>query len=369
TGRATVQVAVDAMRQGAYDFLVKPFEAQGTVVAAVRRALSYRRLLARNRDLVRQLGSAQRFESIVGGSQAIRGVFELIRSVAPADVTVLIVGESGTGKELVARAIHELGPRGVARFVAINCGALSESVLESELFGHVRGAFTGASSHRRGLFEEANGGTVFLDEVGDLPLALQAKLLRVIEERMVRRLGGSEEIAVDVRLIAATNRDLSASVTAGAFRRDLFFRLAVVPVHLPPLRERAGDVQVLSRHLLERLASRHGLPVPDLVPAAMAELQRYAWPGNVRELRNVLERALVVRSGAPIRPVDLFLSGALPPSGMTAPETVPLDREAREREALHEALRRTSGHREEAARLLGVSVRTLYYRMRRFGIG
>jgi transcriptional regulator with GAF, ATPase, and Fis domain len=247
--------------------------------------------------------------------------------------------------------------------VAVNAAALPETLAESELFGHEKGAFTGADRVRAGRFEEAHGGTLFLDEVGEIPLPLQAKLLRVLEERKVRRLGGERDLAVDVRLVAATNRDLARDVETGGFRRDLYFRLAVVPVALPPLRERAGDVALLARHFAATLAARHGLPAPArLSDDALAALSGYEWPGNVRELRNVLERAVVVRRGEEIRPQDLAFSA------LAAASVATLDEAAREREALLEALRRTGGNRESASKLLGISVRTLYYRLRRFGL-
>jgi transcriptional regulator with PAS, ATPase and Fis domain len=291
-----------------------------------------------------------------------------VNRVAARDVAVLVTGESGTGKELIAHRLHERSGRAGGPFVAVNCAALPETLADSELFGHEKGAFTGADRLRHGRFEEAHGGTLFLDEIGELPGALQAKLLRVLEERTVRRLAGSADIPVDVRLIAATNRDLAAAAAAGSFRQDLFFRLAVVAVHLPPLGDRVGDVPLLARHLMAALAARHRVPVPELTPAALAALERHHWPGNVRELRNVLERAVVVRGGEPIRAEDLALDAAPSPPTHSGGAAVPLDREVREREAVLEALRRAGGSREEAAALLGVSVRTLYYRLRRFGI-
>jgi two-component system NtrC family response regulator len=244
----------------------------------------------------------------------------------------------------------------------VNAAALPETLAESELFGAEKGAFTGADQVRAGRFEEANGGTIFLDEVGELPAPLQAKLLRVLEERVVRRLGGSREIPVDVRLVAATNRDLAQESESGRFRKDLFFRLAVVVVNLTQLRERPGDVPLLARHFASRLAARHGVPVPELSDEALAALTAHPWPGNVRELRNVLERAVVVRGGERIRAADLGLAAS--PSASTS-----LDRSHREREALLAALRRTGGRREEAAALLGISVRTLYFRLKQWGIG
>jgi DNA-binding NtrC family response regulator len=351
TAYGTIPDAVEAVRLGAADYLTKPLPSPAALLAVVERLLAP------------EEGEA----AFVTEDRQVVELLELVDRVAPRDVAVLITGESGTGKELVARRLHARSQRATGPFVAVNCAALPEALAESELFGHERGAFTGADRQRRGRFEEASGGTLFLDEVGEFAAALQAKLLRVLEDRTVRRLGGVSDIPVDVRVVAATNRDLSASAEEGGFRQDLYFRLAVVAVQLPPLRERGGDVPVLARHLLTTLAARHRVPVPELDPGALAALQGYRWPGNVRELRNVLERALVVRSGGPIRREDLALPSSPGPSP-TPEGAVSLDRDVREREAILEALRRAGGNREEAARLLGVSVRTLYYRLRRFGI-
>ncbi|MEW6338063.1 MAG: sigma-54-dependent transcriptional regulator [Acidobacteriota bacterium] len=353
TAYGTIPDAVEAVRMGAADYMTKPLPSPAALLAVVNRLLA----------------PAETDDTLVAGSSGMREVLDLIDRVAPRDVAVLVTGESGTGKELIARRLHARSGRSSGPFVAVNCAALPESLAESELFGHEKGAFTGADRQRRGRFEEADGGTLLLDEVGELPATLQAKLLRVLEERTVRRVGGTEEVAVDVRLVAATNRELAAAVEAGTFRRDLFYRLAVVEAHLPPLRERHGDVAALAEHLLERLAARHGVPRSPLGPEALAALERHDWPGNVRELRNVLERAVVVRAGAPIRTDDLALhrSGAFVPPPAPA-EEAPLDRDAREREAVVEALRRADGNREQAARMLGISVRTLYYRLRKFGL-
>ncbi len=350
TAYGTIPEAVEAVRLGAADYLTKPLPSPAALLAAV------------DRLLVPEVAAGP----FVTADPTLLELLELIDTVARRDVAVLISGESGTGKELVARRLHAKSGRAGGPFVAVNCAALPETLAESELFGHEKGAFTGAEQARRGRFEEAGRGTLLLDEVGELAPALQAKLLRALEERSIRRLGGSADIAVDVRLVAATNRDLAAAVAAGEFRQDLYFRLAVVAVHLPPLRERAGDVPALARHLVAALAARHHLPEPGIEASAMAALQRHRWPGNVRELRNVLERALIVRGGAAIRAEDVepALAGAVPSDA----GAVPLSREVREREALLEALRRAHGNREEAARLLEVSVRTLYYRLRRFGI-
>ncbi len=345
TAHGSIPEAVEAVRLGAADYITKPLPSPEALV-----------------DLVASLLPREDDGEIVTADPVMRELLELVDRVAPRDVAVLVTGESGAGKELVARRLHARSPRAKGPFVAVNAAALPETLAESELFGAEKGAFTGAEQSRAGRFEEAAGGTLFLDEVGELPAALQSKLLRVLEERIVRRLGGSRDLPVDVRLVAATNRDLTRETEDGGFRRDLFFRLAVVVVNVPPLRERPTDVPLLARHFAERLAARHGVPVPLLADDALAALSAHAWPGNVRELRNVLERAVVVRGGEPIRAADL---GLAPASSAVAP----LDRVHREREALLAALRRTGGKREEAAKLLGISVRTLYYRLKEWGIG
>lgn len=346
TAHGSIPEAVEAVRLGAADYIAKPLPSPGALV-----------------DLVASLLPAEEEgEELVTADPATRALLDLVDRVAPRDVAVLVTGESGTGKELIARRLHARSARAKGPFVAVNAAAFPETLAESELFGAEKGAFTGADQARAGRFEEASGGTLFLDEVGELPAALQAKLLRVLEERVVRRLGGSKDLPVDVRLVAATNRDLGGEAETGAFRRDLYFRLAVVVVDLPPLRERPGDVALVAHHFAERLAARHRVPVPRLTPEALEALAAHPWPGNVRELRNVLERAVVVRGGEPIRAEDLALA-------VTAPASGPLDRAHREREALLEALRRTGGKREEAARILGISVRTLYYRLKLWGIG
>ncbi|MHB1045652.1 MAG: sigma-54-dependent transcriptional regulator [Thermoanaerobaculia bacterium] len=342
TAHGSIPEAVEAVRLGAADYIAKPLPSPEALV-----------------DLVASLLPREDDGEIVTADPAMKELLDLVDRVAPRDVAVLVTGESGAGKELVARRLHARSPRAKGPFVAVNAAALPETLAESELFGAERGAFTGADQARAGRFEEAAGGTLFLDEVGELPLALQSKLLRVLEERVVRRLGGSRDVPVDVRLVAATNRDLTRETEEGGFRQDLFFRLAVVVVNVPPLRERPDDVPLLARHFAQRLAERHAVPVPSLTDDALAVLSAHAWPGNVRELRNVLERSVVVRGGAPIRAADLGL----------APATAPLDRAHREREALLAALRRTGGKREEAAKLLGISVRTLYYRLKQWGIG
>ncbi len=347
TAFGTIPEAVEAVRLGAADYLTKPLESPKALLAVVDRLLA----------------PEEPEEEFVTGDSRVQELLELVERVAPADVPVLVTGESGTGKELIARRIHARSRRAAGPFVAVNAAALPETLADSELFGHERGAFTGAERARTGRFEEAGGGTLFLDEVGELPPALQAKLLRVLEERTVRRLGSERDLPVDVRIVAATNRNLARDVETGTFRRDLYFRLAVVPVALPPLRERPGDIERLARHFVARLAERHRVAVPELTPGALEALRGHSWPGNARELRNALESAVVVRAGEPVRPEDLRLS-----ESAAGRQPLTLDEETREREAVLEALRRSGGNRQAAAKLLGISVRTLYYRLRRWGL-
>lgn len=340
TAFGTIRDAIDAVRAGAIDYLTKPLQSPEALIAVVERALA-----------------PSDADEIVGETRRMRELLDTTDRVAARDVQVLLTGESGTGKELVARRIHRLSPRAKKPFVAINCAALPDALAESELFGAERGAFTGADRSRTGRFEEAHGGTLFLDEVGELSATVQAKLLRAIEERVIRRVGGPRDIAVDIRLIAATNRSLREAAESGAFRSDLYFRLAVVTLDLPPLRERVDDIPKIATELLARLARRHGLGTPSLTPDAAAALREYSWPGNVRELRNALERALVLRGNEPVRADDLGLvHGTL---------TLADSHAEVEKDRILEALRQTHGNREAAARLLGVSVRTLYYRLRR----
>lgn len=346
TAYGTIPEAVEAVRMGAADYITKPLPSPGALV-----------------DLVASLLPREEYgQEFVSADPRTAEVLAVVDRVAPRDVTVLVTGESGTGKELIARRLHARSSRASGPFVAVNAAALPESLAESELFGIEKGAYTGAEQPRAGRFEEASGGTLFLDEVGDLSLPVQAKLLRVIEERTVRRLGGTRDLLVDVRLVAATNRDLEAEGTKGTFRTDLFFRLAVVRIHLPPLRERPADIPALARHLVGVLSARHGVTPAPLTAAALELLSTWTWPGNVRELRNVLERAIVIRGSEPLRPEDFVL-------GAVRRSPAPLHREQREREAVLEALRQSGGRRDEAARLLGVSVRTLYYRLKQWGIG
>ncbi len=307
TAYATIETAVEAVKGGAYDFLTKPFENIDVLSLAVGRAAEKKALRDRNRALEAQLATGGQFEELVGQSQQMRDVFKIVGTVSPSTATVLIQGESGTGKELVARAIHARSPRKNKPFVAVNCSALSDTLLESELFGHLRGSFTGATANKKGLFEAADGGTIFLDEIGDIPPATQVRLLRVLQEGEVKRVGATDTLHVDVRVIAATNVDLARARKAGKFREDLFYRLNVIAVHLPPLRDRPEDVPPLAHHFLARYAQKVGKQVTAFSPAALEALTTYRWTGNVRELENCIERAVVMAPGAQIEVDDLPL--------------------------------------------------------------
>jgi two-component system, NtrC family, response regulator HydG len=300
TGKGTIESAVQAMRYGVYDYLVKPFEQKEGPIIALRRAIEHHRLVERNRFLQEKVDLSDRFDDIVGSSAELQEVFQVIASVAPADTTTLVVGESGTGKELVARAIHQHSRRSARPFVAVNCGALTETVLESELFGHTKGAFTGAVAARRGLFEEADGGTLFLDEVGELSPGMQVSLLRVLQERSIRPVGANVARAVDVRVVAATHRDLEQAVEQGTMREDLFYRLNVVSVELPSLRKRRDDIPLLAHHFLRKHHKRLGRPVDSIDDDVMVILCGYDWPGNVRELENTIERGVVLSQSTSI---------------------------------------------------------------------
>ena len=368
TAFGSVETAVEAMKRGAYDFLAKPVNLD-RLDLLLRRALAERRLGDENRRLKAQLDSKYGFENIIGSSPAMQDVFETIRQAAPTRATVLIQGESGTGKELVARALHQCSPRRDGPFVPVHCAALAPTLLESELFGHEKGAFTGATERRRGRFELADGGTLFLDEIGEIDPALQVKILRVLEERRFERVGGTETIHVDVRLVAATNRDLRARVAEGAFREDLFYRLYVVNLTLPPLRERAGDVVLLAQHYLKTLAEENGKKPMAISPEAMDVLQAYPWPGNVRELRNVIERMVVLGSGSRLTAADL--PAAVRDGGAgglaLASRSGRVLRDA-ERQLISDALRRHQNNRTKAAQDLGISRRTLHRKLNEFGL-
>jgi two-component system response regulator AtoC len=374
TAHGTVQTAVAAMKQGAFDYILKPFDVQA-IELVMRNALEMGRYRTENRFLKEQVGLAG-FENLVGGSPAMQTVYDLIRQVAPAKTAVLITGETGTGKELVARAVHNLSPRREKLFVPLNCAAIPQDLLESELFGHVRGAFTGAQAERTGKFEVADGGTLFLDEIGDMAYPLQAKLLRVLEEGIIERIGSNKPVKIDVRVVSSTNRDLAASIQEGRFREDLYYRLNVFHIHLPPLRERGEDIAHLAQFFLGEFGREMGKGMLSLGPDAPAVLQGYPWPGNVRELRNLMERAAVLGTGPQIHAamVRLLLPPAAAEHAATeetpAPATDSLQLEPAveelERKLILRALGVANDNKAEAARLLGVSERTLWYKLKRY---
>ncbi len=369
------ETAIDAVKAGAYDFVSKPFRPD-EVVLVLRKAEERERLARENRRLRSELAAGYSPGNIVGSSEAVQGLLRDVRKVAPQKTTVLLTGESGTGKELVARALHELSPRAAFPFVAVNCGAIPAELIESELFGHARGAFTDAVRAKKGLAAEADGGTLFLDEIGELPLPLQVKLLRFLQDEEVRAVGDTRSRRVDVRVVAATARDLAREAREGRFREDLYYRLDVVGIRLPPLRERAEDVPVLARHFLARYAhQRPELPSLALSDEALRALQAYRWPGNVRELEHVIERAVVLAEGPAIGEEDLPdavraggapAPAALPPGGSLS---IKAATRALEEQLIRAALERTGGNRSRAAELLDLSYRALLYKIKEYGIG
>lgn len=373
TAFGSIESAVAALRAGADDYLVKPFRAE-EVLRRIQAVLERQGLRREVRRLRREVGTRYGFGNLLGRSPALRALLGHLEQVAPTRSTVLLMGESGTGKELAARALHYNSDRAERPFVVIDCAAIPETLQESELFGHTRGAFTGAVAAKRGLFEEAHGGTLFLDEVGDLSAATQAKLLRVLQEGTIRRLGDTRTIQVDVRIVAATNRDLPAEVRAGRFREDLFFRLNVLPLRLPPLRERLEDIALLAEHFLRRFAADTGRPVRQIAPPALDCLMAYRWPGNVRELEHAIERAVLLSQGETLEVRDL--PPAVQGGGGQGVEEAPLrlrDAVARlnadlERGLIRRALARTGGNRTEAALVLGISRRALLYKLKGYGI-
>ena len=373
TAYASTDTAIKAMKIGAYDYFTKPFKLD-EIKVVIDKALERRALVQENRKLRQALDARDRYQGILGRSQQMHDVFNLIKRVARTRTNVLILGESGTGKELVARAIHTQSERSGRPFLVINCAAIPENLLESELFGHRRGTFTGATSDREGLFQAADGGTLLLDEIGEMPLGMQVKLLRVLQERKVKAVGDLREVPVDVRVIAATNRDLAAEVRAGRFREDLYYRLNVISIELPSLRDRPSDIPLLAHHFLRKYATEFDKPVRDIDPDAMQLLLAHPFSGNVRELENVIERAVALEDGTRIT------ARSLPP-GLRTPTVDPAPRPPEaltlsptgidledvvgdvERRLIEQALAATGGRKKEAARLLGITFRSLRYRL------
>ena len=372
TAYSSVETAVEALRLGAYVFLVKPLDFDN-LKSVLHQAIEHSRLSVENRELRRQLSNTASMPGIIGRSSAIAHMQEIIDTVAPTEATVLISGESGTGKELVARALHAHSSRADKIFVTVNCAALAENLLESELFGHEKGSFTGAERRREGRFAQAHGGTLFLDEVGEMPLSVQAKLLRALQQGEVQRVGSDTQLTVDVRVLAATNRDLRQEVAQKRFREDLFFRLNVISVDVPPLREREEDIPLLAAHFLEGFASRNRKVVRGFSPQALDTMLRYSWPGNVRELENAVERAVILCHGDLItgRELPSMLSCAIqedvrPAEPDASLAGLPLD--AVERRAIEETLRQAGDNKSEAARRLGITRATLHNKLRKYGL-
>ncbi len=364
TAYATVETAVSAMRDGAYDFITKPLK-RHSLVRAVQKAMEKQALVAENRDLKAQLEAIGPSRSIVGQSPAFRAFMDVLRQAAPSTATVLLMGESGTGKELAARFIHENSPRQRAAFIAVNCAALPESILEAELFGVEKGAFTGAVSRKEGRFERAHGGTLFLDEVGEMSPSAQVKLLRVLQEGEVERLGGKQTIRVDVRLVAATNKDLQREVQEGRFREDLYYRLNVVEVRIPSLASRREDVSLLADHFLRRYSAKNTKHIRGFSDEALRTLENYAWPGNIRELEHAIERAVVLTRNDMIDDGDLPEAVRRGPTGSASQIVIPVGTpmEEIERRVIHETLRHTKGDKSLAARMLGIAARTIYRKL------
>lgn len=369
TAYGNVDTAVEAMKRGAFDFLTKPLNLEKLEIL-IKRALQSRHLETENKVLHERLDKKFSFEGIVGHSQSLQAVLEQVRQVAPSKATVMLYGETGTGKELVAQMVHQNSLRARGAFVPVHCAAIPANLLESELFGHEKGAFTGADSKRIGRFEAADGGTLFLDEIGEIDAPTQVKLLRFLETRSFERLGSLKPIEVDVRLVCATNRDLMSMVKKGTFREDLYYRLNVVPITLPPLRQRQDDIPILLDHFLAQFAEENGLPVPSLTPGALQALQAYAWPGNIRELRNLCENLVVMRRGGEVSEYDLdprfttgeaeaATTGCTPRSALNNPHS----KEENEKRLLRNALVEAKGNRTKAAELMGISRRTLHRKL------
>jgi two-component system, NtrC family, response regulator AtoC len=369
TAYGSIETAVESMKAGATDFLLKPFSLDH-LMQVVHKALEMLALRDENRQLKEELGRRYEYDNIIGRSAPMQEIFATIERVAPSRATVLLCGESGVGKDLIARAIHFRSPRRDRPLVKINCSAIPENLMESELFGYEKGAFTGAAGSKPGKFEQADTGTVFLDEIGDVPAVIQVKLLRILQEREFERLGSNVTRHIDVRVIAATNQDLRAALEQGTFREDLYYRLNVVPMNIPPLRERRQDIPFLANHFVRKLAPDAGCGVDSISDAAMEKLAAYHWPGNVRELENVIERALILSRGKHLEPEDIKLEMAPSRRSQTDPHFLPegLTLDQYEQEILREALRRAGGNKSQAARLLGLTRNALRYRLTQMGL-
>ncbi len=374
TAYATTETAIQALKMGAFDYILKTDNFMEELKHIIHRALEERRLREENTYLKREFKKQHGMGNLIGRSEKMQELFKMIEAVSDTNSTVLITGESGTGKELAAKAIHLHSSRAKQQFVSVNCGALTETLLESELFGYVKGAFTGATTDRKGLFEVAEKGTIFLDEIGETSTAMQVKLLRVLQERTIRRVGGTDEIPIDVRVIAATNQDLSAMVSEGQFREDLFYRISVFPLHTPPLRGHVEDIPLLAHHFLERFKQSMGNHIESISPQALRKLETYDWPGNVRELENAIERAFILETSNEITEENLLTPSAvgtrpkdtpiIPPEGLDLDSYV----ENLQKDYFQEALRRTNGVQVKAAELLGIPYRSFRHYMRKFDI-
>lgn len=380
TAFGSTDTAVEAMKLGAYDYVQKPFKID-EVKIIIRQALEKRSLKMENAQLKKELGTKYAFDNIIGGAPPMMRIYEMVKRVANTKSSVLITGESGTGKELIARAIHYNGPLKDKPFVTVNCGAIPENLMESEMFGHKKGSFTGAIADKKGLFEVAHGGTIFLDELGELPLTMQVKLLRVIQEGTFKRVGGTEDVNVEVRVISATNKVLDMEVKAGRFREDLFYRLNVIQIHCPSLRDRREDIPMLASHFLEKFSKALGINVKRVSNEAMDVLKRYQFPGNVRELENIIERTVALEPGATILPESLprhLLEVQQAPAGQLDASRIEIDEETGidlerltadfERTLLTKALQQTGGVKKKAARLLKISFRSMRYRVDKYGL-
>ena len=372
TAHGSVETAVQAMKMGAADFLQKPFSLDH-LNTVVEKVLAVQSLRAENQRMREQLDQRYEFDKIIGRSPAMREIFHTVERVAPTRATVLIAGESGVGKDMIARAIHQHSPRKNQAFVKINCTALPENLMESELFGYEKGAFTGANSSKPGKFEQADGGTTFLDEIGDVPGNIQVKLLRILQERQFERLGSNVTRKVDVRVIAATNVDLRAALEQGRFREDLYYRLNVVPINMPPLRDRKEDIPFLALHFVNKLSKELGTGPKEISPAAVDRLLDHSWPGNVRELENTIERSLVLASGDILQPADIRIEAPRNSSAASGAQQAPILPEGEtlehwEQMMIREALRRANGNKSQAARMLGLTRNALRYRLSQMGL-